>query len=405
MTLAAPRTALPRPRDVIGEFGLYVHVPFCSSRCWYCDFNAYSGLDHTIDRYMQALVRDAELALSAPTEADLDPRPAVSSIFIGGGTPSLVPPSAIGSVLRAIRTSWDVVSGAEITIECNPDSVDAAKLDAYLEAGINRVSIGVQTLDARLLASLGRQHSPQAAVDALRLARDRGFQDVSADLIFGIPGEDDDTFRASLDGVLDAGVSHVSAYALIYEDGTPLGSWRKLGKIVPVPDDDVAARWELTDRVLCAAGLARYEISNWARPARASRHNSLYWACGEYLGIGVGAHSHLAGGDHAVRSWTIKAPQRYVEAIARGERPVAGRERIDRSTRASEVMMLGLRRSEGVSFARFEALVGRVPQEVFGPELDLGVRRGLLRIEDASIRTARPLLGNEASLLFVDAAS
>lgn len=401
MTLAVPTRMVPRPRDVLGEFGIYVHVPFCSSRCWYCDFNAYAGLDHVVDAYMDALVRDAELALSAPEEADLEIRPPVTSVFIGGGTPSLVPAPAIARVMRAIRDSWTVAEGAEVTIECNPDSIDAAKLDAYREAGVNRVSIGVQTLDPRLLASLGRQHSPEAALDALLLARARGFDNVSADLIFGIPGEDDATFRASLDGVLDAGVCHVSAYALIYEDGTPLGSWRKLGKIVPVTDDDVAARWELAESVLSAAGFERYEISNWARPGRTSRHNSLYWACGEYLGLGVGAHSHFATREGALRSWTIKAPQRYVEAISREERPVAGSESIDAATRSAEVMMLGLRRSDGVSLETFAALVGRPLQDLFTEELQLGVSRGVLDVIDGRVRVTRPLLGNEASLLFL----
>ena len=401
MTLAVPTRVLPRPRDVLDEFGIYVHVPFCSSRCWYCDFNAYAGLDDVVDAYMDALVRDAELALSAPEEADLEVRPPVTSVFIGGGTPSLVPSSAIARVMRAIRDSWPLAPGAEVTIECNPESIDAVKLDAYLEAGVNRMSIGVQTLDPRLLASLGRQHSPEAALDALVLARARGFDNVSADLIFGIPGEDDTAFRSSLDGVLAAGVCHVSAYALIYEDGTPLGSWRKLGRVIPVPDDDVAARWELAGSVLSAAGFERYEISNWARPGRTSRHNSLYWSCGEYLGLGVGAHSQLATRDGALRSWTIKAPQRYIDAISRGERPLAGRESIDTATRAGEVMMLGLRRSDGVPLETFAALVGRPVQDVFTEELQVGLSRGLLDVIDGRVRLTRPLLGNEASLLFL----
>ncbi len=409
---SAPPEGEPAPADgslpssalaTIGSrpFGLYVHVPFCSSRCWYCDFNAYAGLDHVVDRYMDALARDAELALSAPGDADLDVRPPVTSIFIGGGTPSLVRPTAIARVMSAINASWDVSPGAEITIECNPESVNAQKFDAYLEAGINRVSVGVQTLDPRLLASLGRQHSPQTALDALCLARASGFGNVSADLIFGIPGEDDEALRASLDGVLGAGVDHVSAYALIYEDGTPLGSWRKLGKVVPVPDDDVAVRWELVESVVSGAGFERYEISNWARPGRASRHNGLYWAYGEYLGIGVGAHSHLADARGALRSWTMKGPQRYIETVERGERTVAGSEPIEARTRACEVMMLGLRRAAGVSFEGFEGLIGRPVEDVFGAELEQGVERGLLDIGGGRIALARPLLANDACLLFV----
>lgn len=402
MTTVVDARPLRRPRDVLGQFGIYVHVPFCSSRCWYCDFNAYAGLEHFVDDYMEALVRDVELALSAPPDADLSERPAVTSIFIGGGTPSLVPAPAIARVVRAIRAAWSVLPGAEVTIECNPESLDARKLDAYLEAGINRVSIGVQTLDPRLLASLGRTHSPQAALDALTLVRTRGFENVSADLIFGIPGEDDAAWRGSIAGVLGTGVAHVSAYALIYEDGTPLESWRRLGKVVPVPDDDVATRWELAASALEDAGLGRYEISNWARSGHASRHNDLYWACGEYLGVGAGAHSHLATRDAAVRSWTVKGPGRYVDAIAAGQRPVAGSEPIDARVRASEVMMLGLRRAAGVSLDRFEELVGRPMEDVFANAVATGVARDLLAIADGCVRLRRPLLANEAAVLFVD---
>ena len=391
---------LPRPRDVSGEFGIYVHVPFCSHRCWYCDFNAYAGLDHFADAYMEALVRDIELALSAPAYADLTRRPSVTSVFIGGGTPTLVDAAQIARVVAAARSSWDVVAGAEITIECNPESLDAAKLDAYLEAGINRVSIGVQSLDPVLLERLGRTHTAGRALDVLRLTRERGFDNVSADLIFGIPGEDDDAWRASLEGVLSTGVRHVSAYALIYEEGTPLDQWRKLGKVIPVPDDDVADRWETAERVLAAAGLERYEISNWSSSGRRSRHNSLYWACGEYLGVGAGAHSHLATSDAAVRSWTVKGPERYVRSVTAGERPVAGSERIDPRTRGAETMLLGLRRTEGVAFEEFAALVGRPIDEVYGAELERGRAGGVLDVQGGRVSAVNPLLLNDAGVLF-----
>ncbi len=390
----------PRPRDVLNEFGIYVHVPFCSHRCWYCDFNAYAGLDELAPAYMDALVTDVRHGLSAPGDADLDERPVVTSIFIGGGTPSLVAAESIAQVVDAIRDSWPVASGAEITIECNPDSVDAAKLDAYLEAGINRISIGVQSLDAGLLSRLGRTHSAQRALDALSLAHARGFGDVSADLIFGIPGEDDDAWHASLEGVLASGVSHVSCYALIYEDGTPLDAWRKLGKVTPVADDDVADRWEIADAMLARAGLRRYEISNWSRPGSESVHNGLYWACGEYLGVGAGAHSHLASSAGATRSWTLRSPERYIRAMTSGDRPVAGREEIDARTRATEVMILGLRRSAGIRREDFEALVGRRLEDVFGTEVDQAVARGLLLDDGGVLRLARPFLANEATVLF-----
>ncbi len=389
-------TRLPRPRDVQDEFGIYVHVPFCSHRCWYCDFNAYAGLDDQIEPYMAALARDAVEAFSAPEDADLADRPVVTSIFIGGGTPSLVPATSITRVVDAIRDGWTVAPDAEITIECNPESIDGSKLEAYLRAGIDRISFGVQSLDNALLQQLGRMHDADTAQRALHLARTAGFENVSADLIFGVPQESDDVWRRSLEGVLETDVDHFSCYALIYEEGTPLESFRKLGKVIPVPDDDVARRWDMTNEILGAAGFERYEISNWTKPGRGSRHNSLYWKCGEYLGIGAGAHSHLATPTQAKRSWTVKSPERY----ASGARP-AGSEEIDVLTRASEVMLLGLRTKYGVSREAFEALVG-VPLDVmFGTELAQGISRGLLADEGGSITTLRPFLGNEAAILFV----
>jgi putative oxygen-independent coproporphyrinogen III oxidase len=395
-------TALPRPRDVLDEFGLYVHVPFCSHRCWYCDFNAYASLEHLADAYMDALADDVRRALSAPEFADLDERPTVTSIFIGGGTPTLVDARGIAKVLRAAHDTWTVAPGAEITIECNPESLTAEKLDAYLHAGINRVSIGVQSLDNDLLQRLGRTHDASTALAALRRARDAGFTNVSGDLIYGIPGETDEQWLASVEGVLECEPTHMSCYALTYEEGTPLESWRRLGKVIPVEDDDVARRWDIADELLGNAGLHRYEISNWSKPGLESRHNSLYWRCGEYLGLGAGAHSHLATHGGAVRSWTLRSPERYSNAIAGGSRTLAGHESIDQRTRASEVMLLGLRRPEGVTSAHFEALVGVDLRRYFGPELEHAAARGLIAWDGHTARVVDPLLSNAAVVAFVD---
>ena len=379
--------ALPRPRDVLREFGLYVHIPFCAHRCWYCDFNAYADLDHLTDDYMSALVDDVRFGFD---QAD---RPRVTSIFIGGGTPSRVEAPWIQQILDTARDSWPVASDVEVTIECNPESTDEAKLDAYLRAGVNRISFGVQSLNDELLDRLGRVHDADGAVRALRASRAAGFENVSADLIFGIPGEDDASLRRSLEGALETGVSHMSCYALIYEEGTPLDSWRKLGKVIPVDEDDVARRWEITNETLEAAGLTRYEISNWGRP---SRHNSLYWAAGEYLGIGAGAHSYVS----PARSWTVKSPARYIEAVRSGASPVAGSESIDGRTRATEIMLLGLRRTEGVDVRGFRDLTGSEFDDVFGAELRTGTNRGLISWDGTRVRCERPLLLNEAVLLF-----
>lgn len=401
MTTVAKPTAVPRPREVSGEFGIYVHVPFCTHRCWYCDFNTYSGLDHLQEAYMRALVTDAREACSLPVP--LEHRPRVTSVFVGGGTPSRVRTEALVEVLDAIREAWDVAPGAEVTVECNPEDAVPEKLEAYREAGVTRLSFGVQSLDDALLARLGRVHDAACAVRALRTAREVGFESVNGDLIFGIPGEDDERWLASLDGLLSCGVSHVSAYGLTYEEGTPLHSWRRLGKITPVPEDDVARRWETADRVLGEAGFDRYEISNWARPGEASRHNRLYWACGEYLGIGAGAHSHVTGPEGSVRSWTVKAPERYVRAVESGGRPEAGRETIDADGRAAEVLFLGLRRRDGVTAEAFRALTGRDLGAVFGEELDALAGRGLLEWGRWGVRLTDggTLLANEVVTAFV----
>lgn len=398
----ATLTRLPRPRDALSEFGLYVHVPFCSHRCWYCDFNAYAGLDDAIEGYMRALVDDIRHIRSAPVDADLSVRPNVTSVFIGGGTPSLVPASSIASVVEAVRDSWPLDAGAEITIECNPESATDEKLLTYLEAGINRISFGVQSLDDSLLASLGRTHDAATALGAINRAQRAGFTNVSADLIYGIPGEDDETWLSSLRGIGAHELSHISAYALIYEEGTPLEAWRRLGKIVPVSDDAVAHRWEMADRFLSQRAYERYEFSNWSRPGRRSAHNSLYWKCGEYLGLGAGAHSHLATDSAARRSWTVKGPERYVRSVLEGSSTVAGSEEISIRTRASEVMLLGLRCTEGVSEETFHELVGQPMSSVYGDELERGVSSGRLVWDAGRVTLPRPLLGNEAALLFVD---
>jgi len=395
-------STLPRPRDVLAEFGLYVHVPFCSHRCWYCDFNAYAGLDDVMDEYMKALVADIRFARSAPGDADLETRPAVTSVFIGGGTPSLVPASSVAAVVEAIRDSWPMDADAEVTIECNPESTTDEKLQAYLQAGINRISFGVQSLDNSLLASLGRTHDAATALDALDRAHRAGFTNVSADLIFGIPGEDDEAWMASLHGILEVGVSHVSAYALIYEEGTPLEAWKRLGKIVPVSDDAVAHRWEMADEVLIERDFERYEFSNWSRPGLRSAHNCLYWKCGEYLGVGAGAHSHLSTDGGAQRSWTLRAPERYTRSVLAASSAVAGTEVVSTRTRASEVMLLGLRCTEGVRAEVFRDLVGVSLIDLYSAELERGVEAGLLDWDGERVMLARPLLGNEAALLFVD---
>ncbi|HEX2050244.1 MAG TPA: radical SAM family heme chaperone HemW [Actinomycetota bacterium] len=354
MTSLATRATGAPPRRT-GEwledpgFGVYVHVPFCLHRCHYCDFNAYAGDDDVHDDYVVALVRCIERCDPA--------RRAATSVFFGGGTPTLLPPARLGGVLRALRDHVGVAPGAEVTVEANPETVDEAAFEALLEAGFNRVSIGVQSTSARVLRALGRTHGASRALDALRAARRAGVPDVNADLIFGSPWESTAEWRESLERVVDAGCDHVSAYALTVEEGTPLHTLVATGRAPDVDPDVQAERHGVACELLAAAGYERYEVSNWARPGRACAHNVLYWSAGDYLGFGAGAHAHVGGR----RSWTLRLPRAFVAAVAAGRPVEDGAEEIDADARAGEALALGLRLVGGVDVAGFARRFGTEP--------------------------------------------
>jgi len=306
-------------------FGVYVHVPFCAARCGYCDFNTYTpselaGSGASPDGWLSAVRREFDVARSV-----VGPRP-VDTVFVGGGTPSLLGAARLATVLDAVRSTFGLAPGAEVTTESNPESTSPAFFAGLAEAGFTRVSLGMQSAAPHVLRVLERRHTPGRAVAAAREARAAGLPHVNLDLIYATPGETDDDLRASLDAVLAAGVDHVSAYALIVEDGTALARRVARGEL-PAPDDDLAAaRYELIDDVLSAAGLRWYEVSNWAAtPAAQCRHNLGYWLDGDWWGLGPGAHSHLAG----TRWWNVKHPARYATLLADGSSPDAGREERD----------------------------------------------------------------------------
>jgi oxygen-independent coproporphyrinogen-3 oxidase len=313
-------------------FGVYVHIPFCAHRCDYCDFATWTDREHLIDAYVDACVRELE-----QTYRDA---PAAGSVFFGGGTPSLLPPGQLTRILDAIGRE----PSAEVTVECNPDSVDARKLDAYRAAGVNRLSFGVQSMVPHVLRALGRTHDPANVERAVALARAAGFERCSVDLIYGTAGESLDDWRQSLEGALALGVEHVSAYALTIEAGTPLGRDVAAGRAVAPDDDDQADKYLIADEVLSAHGYEWYEISNWARPGEACRHNELYWSEGEYLGIGCAAHGHTDGR----RWWNLRTPDRYIQAVQAGASAVAGDERLEPGARAEEAFALALRTRGGV---------------------------------------------------------
>jgi len=323
---------------------LYVHVPFCASRCGYCDFNTYTatelGSQVHRDTFHQLLADEVRYAAHHLPEDST-----VSTIFFGGGTPTLIGAEALTEILNVIRDCFTVEADAEITTEANPDSVDLAHLEQLRAAGFTRLSFGMQSAAPHVLQTLDRTHSPGATAQAVRWARSAGFTHINLDLIYGTPGETEADLRTSLAEVLALDVDHVSAYALTVEEGTSLARRVARGEI-PAPDDDVAAeRYECIDDVLGAAGLQWYEISNWSRPGGQCRHNLAYWRNEDWWGIGPGAHSHLGG----VRWWNVKHPATYADRIRIGASPMADEEHLTDQQRELERVMLGIRTRDGVS--------------------------------------------------------
>jgi putative oxygen-independent coproporphyrinogen III oxidase len=330
-------------------FGLYVHVPFCATRCGYCDFNTYTSdeLGPGASRADYAATAIAELrAAAAVLGPDL---PAVSTVFVGGGTPTLLPAGDLAAVLAAVRELFPVSDDVEVTTEANPESVTPRSLARLRAAGFTRISLGMQSAAEHVLAVLDRRHTPGRAAEAARDARAAGFEHVNLDLIYGTPGETDADWATSLDAVLAAPVDHVSAYALIVEDGTRLARRIARGEL-PMPDDDVLAdRYEQADTTLRTAGFDWYEVSNWATSSGSRcRHNELYWTDGNWWGVGPGAHSHVGG----LRWWNVKHPAAYADRLARGSSPAAGREVLSDADRALEAVMLRLRLREGLPLDR-----------------------------------------------------
>ncbi|WP_309229543.1 MULTISPECIES: radical SAM family heme chaperone HemW [unclassified Blastococcus] len=345
---AVPPLELPESaRDGLAStpFGLYVHVPFCATRCGYCDFNTYTSdeLGPGANRAEYAGTAIDELRRAARVLGpDL---PTVSTVFVGGGTPTLLPATDLTAVLAEVRRLFPVADDVEITTEANPETVDRGYLAQLREGGFTRVSLGMQSAAEHVLAVLDRRHTPGRAVQAAHDARAAGFEHVNLDLIYGTPGETDADWATSLDAVLAAPVDHVSAYALIVEEGTRLARRISRGEL-PMPDDDVLAdRYELADATLRRAGFDWYEVSNWATSEAARcRHNELYWANANWWGVGPGAHSHVGG----LRWWNVKHPAAYADRLASGESPHADAELLDDDDRALETVMLGLRLREGL---------------------------------------------------------
>jgi oxygen-independent coproporphyrinogen-3 oxidase len=360
-------------------FGAYVHVPFCASRCGYCDFNTYTpgelGGGPAMADYPDTVRREIAFAAGVFRRAGVRPPP-LSTVFFGGGTPTLLPPDDLAAVLAALADGFGLAPDAEVTTEANPESVDPASLRRLRAAGFTRISLGMQSTAPGVLALLDRRHTPGRAAAAAGEARAAGFDHVNLDLIYGTPGESAADFDASLAAAVAAGVDHVSAYSLIVEEGTRLAARVRRGEVA-APDDDVAAdRYLAADVALAAAGFAWYEVSNWAAsPAGRCRHNLLYWRGGDWWGFGPGAHSHVGG----VRWWNVKHPTAYGQRLAGGVSPAHGREVLDADERHTEAVMLGLRLAEGLP-------LDLVPR----PAAEAARAAGLLAFRDGRAVLTRP---------------
>ncbi|MES4901914.1 MULTISPECIES: radical SAM family heme chaperone HemW [unclassified Streptomyces] len=343
---ALPASALAQAAN--RPLGFYLHVPYCATRCGYCDFNTYTatelrgsgGVLASRDNYADMVIEEVRLARKVLGD---DPRP-VETVFVGGGTPTLLAAADLGRMLGAIRDEFGLAEGAEVTTEANPESVDPRYLERLRESGFNRVSFGMQSARQHVLRVLDRTHTPGRPEACVAEARAAGFDHVNLDLIYGTPGESDADWRASLEAALGAGPDHVSAYALIVEEGTQLARRIRRGE-VPMTDDDVHAdRYLIAEETLSAAGFHWYEVSNWATSdAGRCRHNELYWRGADWWGAGPGAHSHVGG----VRWWNVKHPGAYAQALSEGRSPGAGREVLTDEERRVERILLELRLAEG----------------------------------------------------------
>ncbi|MEE1296187.1 MAG: radical SAM family heme chaperone HemW [Bifidobacterium sp.] len=342
-------------------FEVYVHVPFCLRRCGYCDFNTYTATDlgegASRSTYAAQAIREMRLVRDWQLSNGIDEPPA-STVFLGGGTPTVLPAKDLGAIVAAVRDLWGLEDGAEITTEANPDTVDDAYVRALADAGFTRISFGMQSAVPHVLKTLDRTHTPANVEAGVRAAQDCGLR-VSVDLIYGAPGESLDDWRTSVDTALALGVEHLSAYALTVEPETKMGRKIAAGTMRAPDDDDEAAKYAIVDDACHAAGLQWYEISNWAVPGQESRHNLGYWRNVDWAGIGPGAHSHYARtGEPGVRAWDVLHPRAWSADINAGRIPWAGSERIDRTADLEERVMLGLRLREGLDVPMVERLSG-----------------------------------------------
>jgi len=369
---------------------LYIHIPFCKKKCGYCSFISYEGREDIIPAYLASVKRELNLRLD---------KKSVYSVYIGGGTPSLLSAEQVEDLLVTVRSLTEVGSEAEITMEVNPGTVNREYLSAIRKAGINRLSLGVQSFRDDELKLLGRIHTADEAVQSILRARESGFDNLNIDLIYGLPGQNINDWQYSLEKLIDISPEHVSLYSLTLEEDTPLG--KKIGKgIITEPDPDIAAdQYEVAGAILASTGYMHYEISNWAKMGYQCRHNMVYWQCRQYMGIGVAAHSYLD--NHRLAN--TGDPDEYIRMLGEGRLPVEMNEEIDENLRLSETVILALRLSGGVSLKEIKARFGIDLQDKFRYQLDEMTGFGLIEIDDARLKLTKKgiLLGNEVFQRFL----
>lgn len=396
--LSSQRAADEQELALLRTLSLYVHIPFCHSKCHYCDFNSYAGQLRWREPYVQALMSEIAWAgdlarrsgqAGAPTEQPWPCR----TIFFGGGTPSLLEAEQVAQILAAAWQAFAVQADAEITLEANPGTLEQAHLTALRAAGVNRLSMGAQSFDAGLLRWMGRIHNPEEIESAVQMARRAGFENINLDFIFGLPNQSMEQWESTLERALALSPDHLSLYALIVEEGTPLHRWVEQGRVHPADEDMTAEMYLLAQRRLAEAGYTQYEISNWARPGKACQHNLTYWRNLPYLGVGAGAHSCFGGR----RFSTVLKVREYIEQAQHEGQAVVSTETISPDLEMAETAMLALRLNVGLSLALFERRYGISFDGVFGERLAPIEAVGLLERADGVVRLSEQgrLLGNE----------
>jgi oxygen-independent coproporphyrinogen-3 oxidase len=383
---------------MLAPFSLYIHIPYCISKCPYCDFNSHVVADIPESNYTNALLRELE---HYGASDDWHGR-SVQSIFFGGGTPSTFKPGSIGKLLAWVAATFPINADCEITMEANPGTVDAANFAGYRDAGVNRISVGVQSFQPRLLKFLGRIHDAEEAKQALKVVKQAGFDNFSFDLIYANPGQTLEELANDLDTALEFQPPHLSAYNLTFEEGTPFHHEYRAGRMANLSEDEEIAMAELIESKLGAAGLKRYEISNYARSWFHSRHNVNYWRAGDYLGLGAGAHSYKRNSDGVTgKRWSDeKNPGRYMAQVTESQHGVIDREEIDAQKAAGEFMFLGLRMTGGISVDVFHTRFGKSPED-FYPRIRIWTEGGFLEEQSDHLKlTAKGLM--LANSIFVE---